>query len=152
MPTAMNVKGISDAARYIARTGRANHRHMLQTATYSKQPAYDELGEVWNNCRIADWDIHGAEPVERDALRNAYLFIEALPPGYPLPSIGSEPDGHLTLEWYRATNWLVSVSISPEGALYYAALLGDEDPRGTCRFDGEVPETILYLIRRVCEA
>ena len=74
-------------------------------------------------------DSHGAEPVEAETLRNARRFLEAFPPGYPLPSVGAEPDGQITLEWYRATNWLLTVSVSREGMLYYAALLGEEDPR-----------------------
>lgn len=63
--------------------------------------------------------------------------------------MGAEPDGHITLEWHRATNRLLSVSVSPEAMLYWAALVGEEDPRGTCPFNGEVPETILYWIGRV---
>jgi len=117
--------------------------------TSSKQAAFDELNEVFEECREPDWDAHGAEAVKPETLRNAGRFIDALPPGYPLPSVGAAPDGHITLEWYRATNRLLSVSVSPAGVLYWAALVGEEDPRGTCRFDDEVPETILYWIRRV---
>lgn len=120
------------------------------SAGLSKQPAYDELAEMASAYRTADWDAHGAAPVTADTVRHARRFIEALPAGYALPSVGAEPDGHVTLEWYRATDWLLSVSVSPEGVLYYAALLGSEDPRGSCPFDGHVPETILYWIRRVC--
>lgn len=145
-------KGFSEAAQIVVDANRDNYDRLARSVTFSKQPAYDDLGEVWNECSNPNWDAHGAEPVERETLRNAYLFIEALPYGYPLPSIGAEPDGHITLEWYRATNWILSVSVSAEGVLYYAALLGDEDPRGTCRFDGEVPKTILFWIRRVCAA
>jgi hypothetical protein len=119
------------------------------TPTSSKQTAYDELDEVYKACRNLHWDAHGAEPVKLETREHARRFLEALPPEYPLPSVGAEPDGHVTLEWYRATNWLLSVSVSPEGMLYWAALLGDENPRGSCRFDGEVPETVLYWIRRV---
>jgi hypothetical protein len=142
--------GFSQAAEFLDNAKREALKRFRDSAAFSKQPAFDELGEVWNECRTANWDAHCAEPIESETLRNAYRFIEALPFGYPLPSVGAEPDGHLTLEWYRATNWLLSVSVSPEGVLYYAVLLGDEDPRGSCRFDGEVPETILYWIRRVC--
>jgi hypothetical protein len=143
-------QGLSPAAKFLDNTRRQALKRFRDSATFSKQPAYDGLAEVCEERRTANWDAHGAEPVEADTLRNAYCFIEALPLGYPLPCIGAEPDGHLTLEWYRATNWLLSVSVSPEGVLYYAALLEDDDPRGSCRFDGEVPETILYWIRRVC--
>ncbi len=145
----MMTRGFSEAAQIVDEASRRNRERLAETVTFSRQPTFDELWDVWNNCREGDWDIHGADPVMRDTLRNAYEFIEALPPGCPLPSIGSEPDGHITLEWYRSPSWLLSVSVSPEGVLYYAALLGDEDPRGSCRFDGEIPETILYWIRRV---
>ena len=84
-----------------------------------KQTAYDELSKLWNECRIANWE--GAEPIAYQTVQNAQRFIEALPPDYPLPSVSAEADGHLELEWYRAQNWLLSVSVSPEGMLYWAA-------------------------------
>lgn len=117
----------------------------------SKQTAYDELDEVFEACRRPHWDAHGAEPVKPRTLQNARRFIDALPSEYPPPSVGAEPDGHVTLEWYRATNRMLSVSVSPEAMLYWAVLLGDEDPRGSCGFAEEVPETIRYWIQRVCE-
>ncbi len=117
---------------------------------FSKQSAYEELREISNQWRTANSDGDGAEPIDADTLRNAHRLVEALPCGYPLPSVSAEPDGHVDLEWYRATNRLLSVSVSREGVLYYAALVGEEDPRGRCRFDGEIPETILYWIQRVC--
>ena len=106
------------------------------------------LADVWNQCHLPNWDGDGAEPVPADALRNTYRLIKTLPAEYPLPSIAAEPDGHVCLEWYRATNWLLSVSVSSEGILYYAALLGEDDPRGRCRFESEIPQAILCLIRR----
>ncbi len=77
------------------------------------------------------------------------MFIHALPLGYPLPSVGAEPDGHLTLEWYRNPRWILSVSISPEGILYYAALFGTRDVQGSARFWVEIPQPILELIKEV---
>lgn len=152
MTDAAIVRGFSDAARYVARTTKENHVHLSESATFTKQPAYDELGEQWNECRTPNWDCHGASPVEQDTLRSTYLFIEALPLGTPLPSVGAEPDGHLTLEWYRDPRWTLSVSISPEGILYYAALFGRDDVRGSESFFGEVPDILLGLIRRVTGA
>ncbi|MCI0681794.1 MAG: hypothetical protein L0Y71_06795 [Gemmataceae bacterium] len=108
-----------------------------------------ELDEVAKECGKADWGTDGADPVKPETVQHARRFLDALPPEYPIPSVGAEPDGHVTLEWYRATNRLLSVSVSPQAMLYWAALAGEEDPRGTCPFNGEVPETILYWIRRV---
>jgi hypothetical protein len=120
-----------------------------ETPEFSKQSAYDELEAVYEECRSLRGEVHGSQPVQPETRELAQQFIEALPPESRLPSIGAEPDGQLTLEWYRATNWLLSVSVGPDGLLHWAALLGDEDPRGSCRFEGAVPETILYWIHRV---
>ncbi len=90
-----------------------------------------------------------AEAVKPQTLQNARRFLDALPSEYPLPSVGAEPDGQITFEWYRGTNRRLSVSVSPEAVLYWASLVDEENPRGTCPFDGEIPETILYWIRRV---
>ncbi|EAQ81991.1 hypothetical protein [Blastopirellula marina] len=141
--------GFSDAAKAIKAERVSARRHMNQLATFSIDPAIRELLSVWNNCRTPNWDGYGATSVSETTVRNAVALLEALPLGWPLPSIGSEPDGHITLEWYQNPRQLLSVSIDENSSLYYAAILGNEDPRGTCRFDREVPETILYWIRRV---
>lgn len=141
--------GFSDAAKAIEAERVSARRHMNQLATFSIDPAIRELLSIWTNCRTPNWDGYGASPVTEKTVQNAVTFLEALPLGWPLPSIGSEPDGHITLEWYQNPTQLLSVSIDEKSSLYYAAILGNEDPRGTCRFDGKIPETILYWVRRV---
>jgi hypothetical protein len=143
-------QGFSNVAGIIAQAQQESYDHLVGSATFSKRDALDELGEVWEECRRANWDGSGAVAVEQDTLRNAYQFIEALPLDYPLPSVGVEPDGHLTLEWYRSPRWTLSVSVTPEGTLYYSALFGSEDPRGSSPFFDEIPQTILFLIKRAC--
>jgi len=46
----------------------------------------------------------------------------------------------------------LSVSVSPEGELHDAALIGPNRAFGTETFFDEVPVTIVDLIRRVCAA
>ncbi len=149
MSRSMLTPGFSDAARIVADASRMNYGHLTESETFSRQPAYEELWDVWQSCKDPNWDGYGALPVEQETFHNAYCLIEALPLGYPLPSVGAEPDGHLTLEWYRHPRWTLSVSVSPEGTLHYAALLGTEDPRGSCHFFGDVSENLLFLIGRV---
>lgn len=78
-------------------------------------------------------------------------LVESLPLSYRTPNIAAEPDGHVHLEWYVNSRRVLEVSINPDGRLHWAALIGDEDPRGTCRFEGQAPPTLLYWIGRVCE-
>lgn len=141
--------GFSPAAEFVDRVQQNALDRFRQSARFSRQSAWDQLGELWEACRDANWDGEGADAIEQDTLRNAYTFIEALPDGYPLPDITAEPDGHLDLEWYRHPRRILSVSVSPEGMLYWSALVGIEDPRGSCPFYGDIPDTILYWIRRV---
>jgi hypothetical protein len=101
---------------------------------------------------VENWDGCEASAVSQDTLRNAYSFLESLPIGFPAPSIGAEPDGHLTLEWHRSGRRTLSVSVSPDDELHYAGLFGPSRVYGTEAYFGEVPHSILDLIRRVYSA
>lgn len=143
-------RGFSDAAKYLTNKRNSLREWQQEAVTFSRQPAYDALWDAWQPCKEANWDGEGADAVEREAYQTAYLLIEALPSGVPSPTIAAEPDGHLSFEWYKHSRQLLSVSVSPDGTLYWAALVGSEDPRGSCQFDGEFPRTLLYWIGRVC--
>lgn len=108
-----------------------------------------ELLQTVKECRDPNWDGYGAEPVSDGTYYLAQQFLKALPLGTPAPSIGAEPDGHLTVEWYRSPRRTLSVSISPEGDLHYAALMGSAKAFGTEPFFGEAPRAIVDLIHRV---
>jgi hypothetical protein len=111
-----------------------------------------ELIQTWEQCNTPNWDGYGAFPVQAETLTHARAFAQALPPEALPDSVGAEPDGHLTLEWFHHPLWTLSVSISPEGTLYYAALLGEFDPRGAEPFLGAVPQKINNLIAMVNSA
>jgi len=109
-----------------------------------------ELAETWQECSQPNWDGYGALPILRETYEHARRFLLALPPGTPSPSIGAEPDGHITFEWYMAPRRTLSVSITPDELLHFAALVGPAKSCGTEPFFGEVPATILDRIRDVC--
>ncbi len=120
-------------------------------AQADRQRVIQALAAQAESCGKPGWDGHGAEPVSAAAFRTACRLVESLPPGCPLPGVGAEPDGHLTLEWYRSPSQVLSVSVSPEGVLSYAALLGDTSRRtGSETFQHRVPDDLLHLIRQVC--
>ncbi|NJO85820.1 MAG: hypothetical protein HC818_03630 [Synechococcaceae cyanobacterium RM1_1_27] len=152
MTMAIFPRGVSSTADYIDKVSRNNDRYFANTAALGKQPAIEELVTTWNECKTPNWDGYSAFPVKVETLNYAYAVIQSLPLGFPLPSVGAEPDGHLTLDWYRNPHWTISVSVSPEGVLYYAALLGNSDPRGSEPFLGEIPKRLLSLIQEVALA
>lgn len=142
-------RGFSDEARFIEERTSKYMRRLQKSAFGTESVLRDELATVWNEVRQPDWDGHDALPVEQDTLRNTYVFLESLPFGFPRPSVGAEPDGQLTLEWRNSDRRILSVSVSPDDELHYAALLGASRVAGTEPFFGEIPSSILDLIRKV---
>lgn len=146
-------RGFSDAAKYVERAASAGWRKLNESHAFGIESTIrHELGTVWDECRQADWDGFGALPVTEDTLRNAYLFLESLPWGFPAPSVGAESDGQLTFEWHRGPWRTLSISVTPDGDLHYAALVGPNRIYGTEAFFGEVPEAILDIVRRIYAA
>lgn len=151
MTTSGMTTGASATAQYVAEKARESRLHVERSHTFGSalDRLRQELCEVAEECSQPNWDGYGAEPVSADAYRHACLFVEALPRGIAMPTVGSEADGHLTLEWYRSPDRVLSVSVSPDGILYYAALLGVRKRSGTEPFLDRVPEEILQAIHRL---
>jgi hypothetical protein len=66
--------------------------------------------------------------------------------GWPLPDIGAEPDGCITLKWSQGPRWLISISIGAEQDLHYVALFGDHNICGLTEFSGKISVNLLQLI------
>jgi len=128
---------------------RAAHqsRELLRDSILGHQEAFEELAAIWDRCRNAGWDGHEALAVEQDTYRGAYMLIDALPLGFPRPSLGAEPDGQLTLEWRTSPSRILSVSVDPDGYLHYAGLFGASKRYGSLTFFGTVPQELLQLVR-----
>jgi len=143
--------GYSSAADFVGK--RATEiRFQLQdsyTLGMGGKGVLEELRSTVEGFGMSNWDGYGAEPVSKDAYWVALEFLEALPLGTPAPSVGAEPDGDLTFEWYSSPQRVLSVSVSSQGELHYSALVGSSKVYGTEVFSGEVPRVILDQIRRV---
>lgn len=112
---------------------------------------FEELLKTFEECGEPDWDGYGAEPVREETHDLAQKFLAALPAQNLEPSIGAGPDGHITVEWYRSPQRTLSVSISLNGDLHYAALVGEERICGTETFRDRMPEVLAALLKRVGE-
>ena len=118
----------------------------------SGQDVFEELLKTLGECREPNWDCYGAQSVREETYDLAHHFLAALPLSTPVPFIGAEPDGQITVEWYRSPQRTLSVSISPDGDLHYAALLGSAKTCGTEPFTGAVPKVVADLIHGVTAA
>ena len=115
----------------------------------SRRASMKTLRDICLRCELANWDGEGAEAVSSETQDVARRLLESLPNHLPWPTITAEPDGQLNLEWYQAPRRLLTASIAPSGTLYWAALIGSEDPRGSCQFADQFPQTLLYWIGQV---
>lgn len=143
--------GASEEARFIARESEEGRQRLREAYSLGlgADRAFEELFLVARECRVANWDGYGAPPIAPETFTYACRFLGSMPLGIPAPSVGAEPDGHVTFEWHRSPRRTLSVSISPEGDLHYAALFGPSKAYGTEPFFGEIPSRILDLIRQV---
>ena len=119
-------------------------------ATMNLADALTLLERLASECSREGWDGYGAEPVRPGTVAQAGRFLDALPKQFPVPAPGVEPDGCVTLEWYESPDWIVSVSVSPDCRLDYAAILGTLKQHGSCVFADAIPATVLDLIKQFC--
>ena len=143
--------GYSESAAYVREKIRDSFVELQRPEFYFSilKKALPALIELRNSVSEANWDGYGAVPVRAEAFARAYAFLEVLPNHLPVPTIGAEPDGHITFEWYASPHRLLSVSVSPAGDLHYAALIGPNRAHGTEVFYDRIPDSLIDLVRRV---
>jgi len=141
-------QGAGEVASYVSRMVEENRDNLLRAEWTGTTAAFNALARIVAEKSMPNWDGYDADPVDHLSYRKAIEFIKAMPLGLSLPGIGAEPDGQITLEWYRSPHQLLSVSVDPKGELHYAALLGPETVYGTVPFFGDIPGNVLTLINR----
>lgn len=133
LPYSWDTTGTSEEAQYIA-----NERDLISSRLQESivlglegKGVFSELDAVYNECNKPDWDGYGALRVLPETRINAQSFLNSLELEIPRPSVGAEPDGHLTFEWHTARRRTLSVSIDPYGNVHFAAILGSSVRYGT---------------------
>jgi hypothetical protein len=142
----------SQTAQFITQQTDESLKQLYKSFTFGTSKAFEELSMAYMEFQVGNWDGYGALPVSQETYLLAEHFLKALPLGTKNPTIGAEPDGHLTLEWYNSPRKLLSLSISPEGMLHYAALFGSSKSYGSEPFASKIPDNIMALIRKVPSA
>lgn len=107
------------------------------------------LASVFLEASVENWDGYGAKAVTPLGLERARRFLTQLPPSVQTPEIAAEPDGDLAFEWYRDPEYVLSVSVSPDGVLSYAGLFGPNKAHGTEVMSNELPTAIAFQLERL---
>ena len=147
--------GLGIEAKYISSALAADDAPSSRAllAKQAKARTWQELNEVRLGCSVANWDGFGASPVAWTTFSHAWEFVDALPQGFPMPTPGAEPDGHITLEWYKSPRQIISVSMDPERQINFAAIWPEgKRKKGAMRFNEDAPLDLLDLIHTVLSA
>jgi len=97
---------------------------------FAAKGTFQQLYEVFEECSSEGWDGERAKPISVEVVQCARRFLSSFPLGMEAPEVGAESDGAITLEWYRSPNKVISISINPDGWMYYAALIGTSKRHG----------------------
>ena len=90
----------------------------------------DKIDEVFWECRSENWDGYGASPVTEETVRQAKKLVKSLPDTNPSPSIGADPDGEISFDWYVDPNWNLTLSIGGTGRVSFSGFFGEGRIRG----------------------
>ncbi len=140
---------VSRESQFIHRAMEENWQSVRVTRTLGRADLFDELSDLAQECATPGWDGYGASAVASATVDEASRFLRSLPEAASRPTLGAEPDGQITVEWYVSPKRTLSVSVSAQGELHYAALIGSSRHFGTVPFLGDCPEDIAELIQRV---
>lgn len=112
-----------------------------------------DLQTLMLECQNTGWDGHGAEAISWDSYAAAKRFIDAIPFGFPRPSISADSDGCVTFEWRKTSRRILLVSVHPDYHVDYASIFGTAKQYGSEPFFGDqFPEPVRTLARRVFSA
>lgn len=122
---------------------------MSNTLGFAAKGTFQQLDETFEECSSEGWDGERAKPISGEVLQCTKAFLKSFPLGIEAPEVGAESDGAITLEWYRSSSRVISISINPGGWIYYAAIIGATRRHGMDFALFDVSEDLLGLISQV---
>jgi hypothetical protein len=148
---ANSTRGVSDTAEFVVWLSAEYDRKWRASADFfvEMSKAHDSLLEVCGEASHPNWDGYTGSAVVAETCEMARRFLSVLPLGTEMPAVAVDADGLVSLEWYHSPRRTLSVSVSPDGEMYYAALVGASSRHGTHMFYDSLPRDLMDLIREV---
>jgi len=119
------------------------------TVSLTSGESLRRIAEAYEEAAVPNWDGYGAAPVSAAARAWAEFVVSLLPTTLPPPEVAPDPDGELTLEWYRGPGRVFAFSIRPDGRLSYAGMFGRATSHGTEFLENELPRAITRNLARL---
>jgi len=122
------------------------------TLAASNSAPLDSLFEAFTSALHPDWDGLGAAPADPRALANAIQFLLSLPTTFPAPDVGVDPDGDMEFEWDCGPERVFTLTISPDGVINYAGMVGSSIFHGSELLYEGLPSALSAALARVVPA
>jgi hypothetical protein len=108
-----------------------------------------ELASLYAECTRTNWDGYGALPLRSEVFQVAAGFAASIPFDVPMPEISASAQGDISFEWAQNSRRIISVAVSDNGEIHFAALNGHRRTYGSFPFDGSFDLQLHDLIRTV---
>jgi hypothetical protein len=116
----------------------------------SFRQAVADLTNAVRQAGLPDWDGYGGAPVNSNSVDQTLRLLQYLPPDIPAGDVSVDPDGEVSIEWFREPRHVLSVSVSPTGKLSYAGTFGRSCVYGSEDFSEDyLPVAIRASLRRL---
>lgn len=135
------------------------YRHRQRTSGVFEKPVESEwkgpkraarraLLEAWEECSAPDWDGYGAASADLRSASVAARIVDLLLPTLGVPDFSFDPQGDALLEWYKAPDRVVDLSVGSSGGIGYAAIICGARMTGTGAFSEVLPADLAEVARR----
>lgn len=123
--------------------------HLQESRSVGIQEVLDDLLALAQEAGTADWNGYGAEPLRKASLQNAESLLRSFGLGAAHPCLGASNAGWVTMQWARSATWTLSLMITDDGLIHWAALLGSSRSSGTMPLNAAAVQELLKTINRV---
>jgi hypothetical protein len=110
-----------------------------------------EIEYIENFCSIRNWNNEDAEPINKETIKDAVIFVDQLFTMIDLdikePSTTPSPNGAILFTWRNNGFDTFVVSIMDNKKLVYARVRGEEYESGELKFEEEIPNRVLEIIK-----
>ena len=108
----------------------------------SRDEALESLLDAYAEASEDNWDGEASAAADPSSFEYANSFLAMLPSATLPPEGSVDPDGEMSLEWYRGPRSVFSISFGRDGTLTYAGLLGASVSHGSKPFSDSIPQII----------
>ncbi|HOF33645.1 MAG TPA: hypothetical protein PKU84_13485 [Spirochaetota bacterium] len=146
-----STQGISAEALSIDESKKSISNRLLDTFTMGERSRIilTRVVELTSIASVRGWDGYDGLPVTYGTHYYARRFMFRLPEHLPLPELSADPDGAISMEWYRMPDWIFSISIDDTGKLDYSGIFADKKVSGSSFFVEEIDSDIIDYIGRI---